>query len=58
MTVRTSGAEPMPPRGPKIPEVFKLDDGTVIQWRVDSRSGGEAIDIFHPGARPQKVHIA
>ena len=53
----TNGAQPLAARGPKIPDVYKLEDGTVIQWRVGSRSGGETIDIFPPSGKPQKVHI-
>ncbi|GAA2723422.1 polymorphic toxin-type HINT domain-containing protein [Actinocorallia aurantiaca] len=51
------GAERLPARGPKIPEVYKLEDGTVVQWRTASQSGGETIDIFPPGGKPLKVHI-
>jgi hypothetical protein len=52
-----SGAEQQPGRGPKIPEVYKLDDGTVIQWRTASKSGGDTIDIIPPTGRPLKVHV-
>lgn len=45
----TAGAEQLPARGPKIPEVYRLEDGTVIQWRTASASGGATIDI-QPGA--------
>ena len=52
------GAEKLPPRNDKIPEVYKLDDGTVIQWRTTSKSGGATIDIYPPGGgKPMKVHI-
>jgi RHS repeat-associated protein len=54
----TRGAEQLPSRGAKIPDVYKLEDGTVIQWRIGSRSGGETIDIFQPGVKPLKVHIS
>ena len=30
----TAGAEKLPARGPKIPEVYRLEDGTVIQWHL------------------------
>ncbi|CAL9512801.1 hypothetical protein SUDANB106_03696 [Streptomyces sp. enrichment culture] len=53
----TKGAEKLPPRGEKIPDVYRLEDGTVIQWRKTSASGGETIDIFPPGQKPKKVHI-
>lgn len=51
------GGERLPARGAKIPEVYKLDDGTIIQWRTASKSGGETIDIFPPDTRPLKVHV-
>ncbi len=51
-------ADKQPPRNDKIPEVYKLDDGTVIQWRTTSKSGGATIDIYPPGGgKPMKVHI-
>ncbi|MFJ8085110.1 polymorphic toxin-type HINT domain-containing protein [Streptomyces sp. NPDC096205] len=53
----TNGAEKLPARGPKIPEVYKLEDGTVIQWRLSSKSGGETIDITPPKGKPMKVHL-
>ncbi|MFP8964833.1 polymorphic toxin-type HINT domain-containing protein, partial [Streptomyces nanhaiensis] len=53
----TKDAEKLPPRGEKIPDVYRLEDGTVIQWRKTSASGGETIDIFPPGQKPKKVHI-
>lgn len=56
----TSGAEKLPPRGEKIPEVYELEDGTQIQWRTVSsqRSGGGAtIDIADPDGETFKVHI-
>ncbi|MEC4016557.1 polymorphic toxin-type HINT domain-containing protein [Streptomyces sp. H27-D2] len=53
----TEGAEQLPARGDKIPEVYKLSDGTVVQWRKASKSGGETIDIFTPGKKPRKVHV-
>ncbi len=51
------GAERLPARGPKIPEVYRLSDGTIIQWRVASRSGGATIDIFPPNSGGLKVHV-
>ena len=54
----TAGAQKLPPRGEgKIPDVFKLDDGTTMQWRVDSESGGETIDIFPVRPEKLKVHL-
>jgi len=54
----TEGAEKLPARGPKVPEVYKLEDGTVIQWRTSSTSGGETIDMIYPESnKPRKIHI-
>ncbi|GAA4869875.1 hypothetical protein [Saccharopolyspora cebuensis] len=53
----TNGAEQMPPRGGKVPEVYKLDDGTVVQWRTGSKSGGATIDIIPQSGKPMKVHV-
>lgn len=53
----TQGAQRMPARGPKIPDVFRLPDMTVIQWRTSSRSGGATIDIFPPNEKALKVHV-
>jgi hypothetical protein len=52
----TQGATRLPARGPKIPDVYQLSDGTVVQWRTSSASGGERIDIFS-GTDQFKVHI-
>ncbi|GAA1925435.1 hypothetical protein GCM10009716_37110 [Streptomyces sodiiphilus] len=54
----TAGAERLPARGPKIPEVYRLGDGTVIQWRTASASGGATVDI-QPGSggKPMKIHL-
>ncbi|MFD9265381.1 hypothetical protein ACFWB1_26590 [Streptomyces goshikiensis] len=40
----TAGAEQLPARGPKIPNVYRLQDGTVIQWRTASTSGGATVE--------------
>ncbi|MER5888737.1 RHS repeat-associated core domain-containing protein [Streptomyces sp. NPDC001941] len=54
----TAGAKRMPARGDKIPDVYQLEDGTVMQWRTASKSKGETIDIKQPGAKQElKVHI-
>ncbi|MFV2100184.1 polymorphic toxin-type HINT domain-containing protein [Micromonospora sp. LOL_024] len=53
----TNGAEQLPARGPKISEVYRQADGTVIQWRGASRSGGATIDIFPPNSKGLKVHV-
>lgn len=53
----TKNSTEMPSRSDTVPEVRKLDDGTVIQWRVGSKSGGETIDIFPPGRKGLKVHL-
>ncbi|WP_218015778.1 polymorphic toxin-type HINT domain-containing protein, partial [Saccharomonospora azurea] len=54
----TAGAERMPARGSKIPDVFKLQDGTIMQWRTSSRSGGPTIDIIPPSGKSWKVHLS
>ncbi|GAA2090908.1 RHS repeat-associated core domain-containing protein [Streptomyces albiaxialis] len=54
----TEGAEKLPARGPKVPDVYKLEDGTIIQWRTASTSGGETIDLIFPDSnKARKVHI-
>lgn len=53
----TAGAQRLPSRGAKIPDVYRLDDGTVMQWRTASQSGDETVDIFPPGSKGLKVHI-
>lgn len=53
----TNGASRQPPRSPDIPEVYKLSDGTVIQWRTASKSGGATIEIFTPDHKHRKVHV-
>jgi len=52
------GAERLPARGPKIPDVYRLPDGGVIQWRAGSTTGGPTIDILPVGGAPRKVHLA
>jgi RHS repeat-associated protein len=54
----TAGAKQLSARGAKIPDVYELNDGTVIQWRLASQSGGETIDIFPSEGRPLKVHLS
>lgn len=53
----TRGAQRMPARGSNVPEVYRLPDGTVIQWRLSSRSGGATIDITLPNGSVRKVHL-
>ncbi|WP_216893862.1 hypothetical protein [Nocardia alni] len=53
----TKGAQKLPPRGPKVPEVYKNNDGDVIQWRTSSKSGGETIDIIQQNGKILKVHV-
>ncbi|WP_280665491.1 MULTISPECIES: RHS repeat-associated core domain-containing protein [unclassified Kitasatospora] len=53
----TSGADRLPARGPKIPDVMKLQDGPIMQWRVVSGSGGETIDIDRGVGDILKVHL-
>lgn len=52
----TEGATRLEPRGDKIPDVYEMADGTLIQWRNDSLSGGPTIDIY-PDGKPLKVHL-
>ena len=51
------GAQRLQARGPKVPDVYRLPDGTVLQWRTGSKSGGSTIDIFTGDVRPRKVHV-
>jgi hypothetical protein len=53
----TQSATRLPARGAKIPEVYRLDDGTVIQWRTTSKTGGATVDIVPPGGPQLKVHV-
>ncbi|WP_409491101.1 hypothetical protein [Amycolatopsis sp. cmx-11-12] len=53
----TTGAQKLPPRGDKIPDVFKLQDGATIQWRQTSKTSGETIDIATADDKRLKVHI-
>lgn len=42
----------------KVPDVYKLKDDTVMQWRNASKSGGETIDIAPgSGGKALKVHL-
>lgn len=54
----TVGAERLAPRGPNVPDVYRLPDGGVVQWRTTSRTGGPSIDIITPSGRPRTVHLA
>lgn len=57
----TVGAERLAPRGPCVPDVYRLPDGGVIQWRTGSSArsgGGPTVDIFPVGGAPRKVHLA
>ncbi|RSN54464.1 hypothetical protein DMH01_36625 [Amycolatopsis sp. WAC 04182] len=53
----TAGAQRLPGRGDKIPDVFTLPDGTTMQWRQTSKTGGETIDIFPSGKNALRVHL-
>nr|WP_281401079.1 pre-toxin TG domain-containing protein [Amycolatopsis umgeniensis] len=53
----TAGAQRLPARGDKIPDVFMLQDGTTMQWRQASKTGGETIDIFPSGKNALRVHL-
>jgi hypothetical protein len=52
-----TGGTRLPARGPKIPDVYQLEDGSTIQWRLASRSGGETVDIRTPDGQQLKVHL-
>ena len=54
----TVGAERIASRGPKVPEVHRLPDGGVIQWRTSSGTGGPTIDFFPVSGRQRTVHLA
>lgn|GEM_PF-3492961 len=53
----TREAEQLPSPKPTVPEVYRLEDGTRIQWRTESTSGGPTVDIAVPGERPRKIHV-
>lgn len=50
------GAVRIPVKDPKISEAYQLPNGTRIQWRVDSSSGGPTVEVF-VGKKHMKVHI-
>lgn len=52
------GAERLPARGAKVPDVYRLPDGGVIQWRTGSGTGGPTIDIFPTNGAARTVHLA
>jgi len=52
------GAERLPARGAKVPDVYRLPDGGVIQWRTGSGTGGPTIDIFPTSGAARTVHLA
>lgn len=52
------GAERLAARGPKVPDVYRLPDDGVIQWRTSSATGGPSIDIFPVSGRQRTVHLA
>lgn len=52
------GAERLAARGPKVPDVYRLPDGGIIQWRTSSATGGPSIDIFPVSGRQRTVHLA
>ncbi|MER6765116.1 MULTISPECIES: pre-toxin TG domain-containing protein [Amycolatopsis] len=53
----TTGAQKLPSRGDKIPEVYDLGAGVTAQWRLTSDTGGETIDIFPDSKTRLKVHL-
>jgi len=36
---------------------MQFEDGTVLQYRLKSKSGGETIEIVVKGEKPRKIHI-
>ncbi|MEU4362931.1 polymorphic toxin-type HINT domain-containing protein [Promicromonospora sp. NPDC023987] len=53
----SAGADRVEPRGDKVSDAFELADGTRIQWRTSSRSGGATIEVLPMAGRERKVHI-
>ena len=53
----SAGAKRVEPRGDKVSDAFELADGTRIQWRTSSKSGGATIEILPVVGRERKVHI-
>lgn len=52
------GGERLAPRADgAIPDVYRMSDGSVIQWRTTSGSGGETIEIVTGSGKPRKVHL-
>lgn len=54
----TEGAKRIQGSGDKIPDRFIFEDGTMMQWRIESDSGGATLDVFPAGnkKRKKKVH--
>ena len=52
------GAERLPARGVKVPDVYELPDRGVVQWRTGSDTGGPTIDIFPSSGAARTVHLA
>lgn len=53
----TEVADSLPPNSPKLSEVYRLPDGTRIQWRPTSGSGGPTVDIFPAEGDRVKIHV-
>ena len=53
----TELGESLPPNSPKLSEVYRLPDGTRIQWRPTSGSGGPTVDIFPAEGDRVKIHV-
>lgn len=53
----TVSGESLPPNSPKLSEVYRLPDGTRIQWRLTSDSGGPTVDIFYGEGLQVKIHV-
>jgi hypothetical protein len=54
----TVGAERLTARSTKVPDVYQLPDGGVVQWRLASHTGGPTIDIFPSSGAARTVHLA
>jgi RHS repeat-associated protein len=54
----TAGGHRVTPNGEKASDAFELADGTRIQWRTSSKSGGATIEVLPTEGRERKVHIS
>lgn len=53
----TVNGESLTPNGPKLSEVYRLPDGTRVQWRLSSDSGGPTVDILSNEGPQVKIHV-